>query len=295
MKPRRYLDRLLVGSEQHGLPFVSDSAFLDATKPFPLGFHAHPGYEICYLLSGAVHWGLEDGTAMHLSGGMFSLIQPGIQHEGLFKQIDPCEMVWLVFHPDRADRTGNGLGFDRSMLDQMRSTFSQAGNVVVKGSERMKAAARCFADTLDPMRTGGWSPHLRPWVQSSMVQIIWSIQETLTDPVMVRTETDGLVEHCDRMLRQRLGERVTVDDMARLVRLRPSAFFNRFKQAAGMTPAEYLRRLRIQAAQRRLASSNEPVTAIALACGFASSQHFSTSFKDFTGLTPRQFRLRFAG
>jgi AraC-like DNA-binding protein len=50
--------------------------------------------------------------------------------------------------------------------------------------------------------------------------------------------------------------------------------------------------LRIQRAQSALASTDEPVTSIALRCGFSTSQYFSNVFRKQFGLTPSKFRKR---
>ena len=61
----------------------------------------------------------------------------------------------------------------------------------------------------------------------------------------------------------------------------------------GLTPSEYLRVCRLEAARRLLSSSafaNHSITEIAFECGFASSAHFSTEFSKRFGKSPRSYR-----
>jgi len=61
----------------------------------------------------------------------------------------------------------------------------------------------------------------------------------------------------------------------------------------GLTPTEYLRVCRLEAARRLLSSSAfaaHSITEIAFECGFASSAHFSTEFRKRFGRSPRSFR-----
>lgn len=51
-----------------------------------------------------------------------------------------------------------------------------------------------------------------------------------------------------------------------------------------------LQRVRLRAAERKLAETNEPITTLALDLGFATAQHFSTLFRKHTGQTPTAFR-----
>jgi AraC-like DNA-binding protein len=61
----------------------------------------------------------------------------------------------------------------------------------------------------------------------------------------------------------------------------------------GLTPSEYLRVCRLEAARRLLSSSalaDHSITEIAFECGFTSSAHFSTEFRKRFGRSPRTFR-----
>ena len=61
----------------------------------------------------------------------------------------------------------------------------------------------------------------------------------------------------------------------------------------GLTPSEYLKGCRLQAARRLLSSTAlaaRSITEIAFQCGFTSSAHFSTEFRKRFGKSPRSFR-----
>jgi AraC-like DNA-binding protein len=61
----------------------------------------------------------------------------------------------------------------------------------------------------------------------------------------------------------------------------------------GLTPSEYLKVCRLQAARRLLSSAalaDRSITEIAFECGFTSSAHFSTEFRKCFGTSPRTFR-----
>lgn len=61
----------------------------------------------------------------------------------------------------------------------------------------------------------------------------------------------------------------------------------------GVTPTDYLRVCRLEAARRLLSSAafaERSITEIAFECGFASSAHFSTEFRKRFGRSPRSYR-----
>lgn len=63
-----------------------------------------------------------------------------------------------------------------------------------------------------------------------------------------------------------------------------------FRSATGTTIIHYLIRLRIEKAQRLLRLSSLEVTEIALETGFCDCQHFSRTFRKYSGMSPRQYR-----
>jgi|SRR6218665_1051509 len=96
----------------------------------------------------------------------------------------------------------------------------------------------------------------------------------------------------EQTLRQNLTHQWKVDEMASLAGLGATAFNKKVKSYTGFSPLNYLINLRISEAIKLLNQHEENVTAIALSTGFYSSQHFSTTFKKFTGYTPTEFRKR---
>lgn len=113
---------------------------------------------------------------------------------------------------------------------------------------------------------------------------------------MPRAERNGLTPSrlaalCDFMHSESHAD-VTLDQLAALVGLSPKHLCRSFKASTGLSPYQYLLRVRVEAAKRAMRVSADSLTHIALACGFGSSSHFSTTFRKITGLTPKAFRRR---
>ncbi len=65
-----------------------------------------------------------------------------------------------------------------------------------------------------------------------------------------------------------------------------------FSAEYGTSPKQYQIEARVREAQRLLADTNWPVTAIAFELGYPSSQHFATQFRKLTGLAPSSWRRK---
>jgi AraC-like DNA-binding protein len=69
-----------------------------------------------------------------------------------------------------------------------------------------------------------------------------------------------------------------------------SHFDRTFRRAFDTSPRQYLIRIRIEAACRKLAETTESLAAIALACGFHDHAHFTRSFHRIMAATPSAYR-----
>ncbi len=91
----------------------------------------------------------------------------------------------------------------------------------------------------------------------------------------------------------RLAEPVTLDELAALVELSPGHLLRSFTAAMNQTPYQWQMSVRIEEAKRLLRESRASMTDIALGLGFSSSAHFSTRFKQLTGMPPSSWRAAF--
>ena len=67
--------------------------------------------------------------------------------------------------------------------------------------------------------------------------------------------------------------------------------FNRlFRKVLRLSPMEYVLSLRVQEAQRLLATTGMSLGEIAAATGFYDQSHFTKRFRKVTGLTPSEYR-----
>ena len=94
---------------------------------------------------------------------------------------------------------------------------------------------------------------------------------------------------------RRLGGKVTSGELARAAGTSVRGLERAFDRDYGLSPRQYLRRLRMQTACQQLVSTRSPLAQVADRCGFADQSHFNRDFKRMTGMTPRAYRLKFVG
>ncbi|MEM1287451.1 MAG: AraC family transcriptional regulator [Pseudomonadota bacterium] len=103
--------------------------------------------------------------------------------------------------------------------------------------------------------------------------------------------------HYSRVLsfiRARIDQTITVDDLARESGMSASQFARLFKETVGSTPMNYVMAYRIEQAVAMMRDAARPLGDVALACEFADQAHFTRSFKQLMGKTPRAYRSELA-
>ncbi len=89
-------------------------------------------------------------------------------------------------------------------------------------------------------------------------------------------------------------ERITIDMLAQLINTGRRTFERKFKEATNNTPIEYIQRVRMEAAKKSFEASRKNVTEIMFDVGYTDTKAFRDTFRKITGLTPIEYRNKFA-
>jgi AraC-like DNA-binding protein len=93
-------------------------------------------------------------------------------------------------------------------------------------------------------------------------------------------------------MHEKLGEQLTVDDMARAAMFSKFHFTRLFQRATGVTPGRFLSALRLQQAKQLLVSTSLSVADISMRVGYTSVGTFSSRFTRSVGMPPTTYRRR---
>ncbi|MBL1105959.1 helix-turn-helix domain-containing protein [Streptomyces sp. 5-8] len=92
---------------------------------------------------------------------------------------------------------------------------------------------------------------------------------------------------------ERIGEPLTVADLAGHAHVSERQLTRIFKTELGMTPAAYIEAARVEVARNRLETSDDTLDRVATACGFGTSDTLIRAFRRKLGTTPTEYRGRF--
>lgn len=86
----------------------------------------------------------------------------------------------------------------------------------------------------------------------------------------------------------------SVSELARRASMSPRHFTRVFTDEIGEAPGAYVERIRTEAARRQLEETDDTVVVIAARCGFGTAESLRRSFIRRIGVSPDQYRKRFA-
>lgn len=82
----------------------------------------------------------------------------------------------------------------------------------------------------------------------------------------------------------------SVAELAGIAEMSPYQLDRRMRRVFGLTTGQWLLKLRIDLAQRRLRTSDESISRIAMEAGYSDQSAFTRQFRRATGMSPRDYR-----
>lgn len=104
---------------------------------------------------------------------------------------------------------------------------------------------------------------------------------------------DGDIRSAQQWLEKHFSVAHPVEEMVKRSRLAERTFKRRFTHATGLAPLDYVQRLRIEDAKRRLERTEAPIDEISWRVGYEDPAFFRRLFKRTTGLPPGAYRRHF--
>ncbi len=129
------------------------------------------------------------------------------------------------------------------------------------------------------------APHL-------MEAVIGAVSGTTPLPVCASARDARRVGDVLRYIELHAADALDLETLAGVAIMSKYHFLRTFRRMVGMTPYQFLLSVRMRRAAVRLATSSEPVSAIAFETGFGDLSTFNGRFRDVFGMSPMVYRSR---
>jgi AraC-like DNA-binding protein len=279
------------------LPELSTVGFWDAAtaQDWGLDWHRNEGIELTYLSRGRLDFAV-DGRAYPLESGCLTITRPWQMHRVGNPRVRASRLHWLILdvgvrRPNQQWRWPDWLILSPAELRQLTDILRHNEQPVWKvGAE----IGNCF-ERIASLVAGSGPKKARTRLQLRLNELLLMVLETLQARKVTLdrklSTTRRTVELFLASLPDHLEKPWTLDGMAGQCGLGRTRFGDYCRRITNVAPVEYLLNCRIDAARRLLRAEAGPsVSDIGFACGFQSSQYFTTAFRRRTKVSPREYR-----
>lgn len=243
---------------QRGGVIVSQTVY---REPVYQGWHCHEHHHLSLLLKGGNR---EQRSCREQEVGAGSLLfyHSGERHKNSHTQ-HPSKNINLEI-PD-AFFLQHGLQFDMAeKLPEQQTRMKHA---------LLKIYSECMlADTL---------------TETAVSSLLLSV---FTVPPTRKKDMPPWLQQLKTLLHDRWNETLSLQEMSVILSVHPVTISKYFPVYFHCSLGEYIRKIKIDRAMQLMQTSQQPLTAIAHACGFFDQSHFIRTFKLVTGFRPRQFQ-----
>ena len=221
----------------------------------------------------------------------FSFVMAGSYLEKFNRQIFPRQSSSIVFHPPEESHAVN---FETNVqILSVEFDFRRLA-AVRQHSTVLEETGSLQTENINYLGRRLYQEFQRP-DDFSALAIEGLILEILAEASRRRAgsgekDIPRWLEQTREFLHANFAGSFFVEDVARSVGVHPVHLARVFRRKFGCTIGEYVRRLRVEFADRQISATETPLSEIALAAGFADQSHLNKTFKSVFGLTPAAHR-----
>ncbi len=245
---------------------------LNTRDTLTLREHGRTDYHILYIAEGKCYAEI-GGNAVIAEAGSIILYLPGSRQKYAFKKRDGSVSCYLHFGGTVCENLLRSFGFTEDGVYQIGKSNVLVS--IIEKTEREKHLksinyeSLCAAYLLEFLSLAG--------------------RKMQTAGNQTYQKNKQLLERvCDLMLAEYMHAH-PLQYYADFCNLSLGRFSHVFKESMGVSPHEYLTRIRIEKAQQLLRINRLSVAEVAECTGFSGQNYFSRTFKRYTGKSPRNY------
>ena len=245
--------------------------------------HAHPYYEIFYLLNGDCTF-FVDHNIYKLNKGDLVVVPAGELHKSTYPQMGSSETDVVCF------KKGNLKWLNELLGDDFVKQWLTSG--VISIPEKRRDYVEALMNKMNFENDG--QDILSPaFIRTGLVELILFIIrcQRYEQNVIKEIDVDNqLMQEIATYIYENYDKKLSLDDMSNRFHISRSYLSKKFKAVTGFGFKEYIVNVRIKNACRLLLETNKSITDIAFECGFNDSNYFGDAFRHVKGISPNKYR-----
>ncbi|MDO5136386.1 MAG: AraC family transcriptional regulator [Eubacteriales bacterium] len=221
-----------------------------------------------------------DGMKYYLKPGSAFLLQPGVTAWYEADDKDPWTYCWIGFEGLLADESMSNAGFSRKNPVRVIGCKSEVDQIITQ----MLAAHEL-----------SWKDYLK---RNSLLFLLFATlaedyQSTISVE-KVKSDYNGFasvyVRQAIEYMNNNYGKRIRIGELADFLGVNRCYLSECFKQHVGISPQEYLQKIRMEKAMQLLQRTDFSVNKVANTVGYQDQLAFSKAFRKYSGRSPMKYK-----
>lgn len=253
--------------------------------------HTHDGYEIYYCLRGYGSYIVGD-SLYPLHPGTLTLIRPHVIHRPYAKPEQDLHRYVLSIDDSYMDTIRAACRTSAPAFDRLLSAATPGGgDHFLLSTAQQAEAERLLAGLELALQRKTIGDELQVLIHTTeLLLLLLALRDPSASQALAPTEDEQIIAAVVTYLIAHYQEPLRLDDLLPLFPLSRSRLLLLFKEITGTTIKQFLTDYRMNMAKHLLLTTTQPVTEVALNCGFGDISHFHLRFKQETGRTPLHYR-----
>ena len=249
--------------------------------------------EINYCIAGKISWNMGSGKQVYLGPGDFSLntmdvcedstvTLPNRFYEGLTIYID---LEQLSEHPPAPLADAHITG------ELLKNKYCKDGLcTALAGNETMQKIFQALYLPAEEIRLA--------YQKIKVLELLLVLSQMEIDRekhlTEYRAEQVEIIRQIHDLLTSNLDQRCSIETLSRQYLMNPTTLKRMFKAIYGTSIAAHIREHRMEHAAQLLRSSDLSIADIALKVGYDSQSRFSSVFKEYYQMLPKEYRRKYS-
>lgn len=263
-----------------------------------LSWHRNEGIELTFLETGSLGFAV-DGREYDLQPDDLTITRPWQRHWVGRPHLTAGRLHWLIVdvgvrRPNQDWKWPHWFVLSEPGQNQLTDLLRHNGQPVWRATPEIRRCFQAIAQAVQEGPKGGGVSRLAVRLNDLFILILEMLRAKRVRLDQSLSSTHRTVHLFLADLREHPGHLAlewSVQKMAESCGLGVTQFIHHVKALTNMTPVHYLNRYRLDLAARLLRTDlRVGITAVALTCGFSSSQYFATTFARKFDCSPREYR-----
>ncbi|WP_256758908.1 AraC family transcriptional regulator [Cohnella sp. WQ 127256] len=244
-----------------------------------MGPTVHDYYLIHTVLSGHGDFMIRDKSHKCSAGDTF-VIFPGELFSYQADAHEPWRYTWIAFVGQRAEDAMSLLG-----VSPERPIISGSLNPSVRNY--YDQLRRCFESPLFPELS---NMEAEGWVRLLLQQFgVASKKREKNNPEASNAASELVIKQAIQYLTLQYTQPISIAHMSRMMGYHRTHLCKLFKQATGLSPMQYLLKIRMERAEMLLATAMT-IDQVSSSVGFSDALYFSKKFRKWRGQSPSEYQ-----